>query len=50
MRRITSGSISFNDDYPPDIIRKNKWKKKTIYQTLIARYNGLRYLSTFEWE
>ena len=20
MRRITSGSISFNDDYPPDII------------------------------
>ena len=35
MRRITSGSISFNDDYPPDIIcieknEKNRRNKKTI--------------------
>lgn len=27
MRRITSGSISFNDDYPPDITDKNEYER-----------------------
>lgn len=31
MRRITSGSISFNDDYPPDIIRINDKYDTSIF-------------------